>query len=83
MSATAPPSALLTAREVADYLGMSASWVLDQWQAGELPGYALSTRAVRFRLEEVEEWLAERHRGTYTENVLPGQHPVRDNRPGE
>jgi excisionase family DNA binding protein len=54
---------LLTAREVADYLGMSAGWVLDKWEAGELPGFRLSGRAVRFRRSEIEAWLKERRGG--------------------
>ncbi|HKD32956.1 MAG TPA: helix-turn-helix domain-containing protein [Gaiellaceae bacterium] len=43
---------LLTARELAGYLGLAPATVLDQWQAGKLPGYRFG-RAVRFDLEEV------------------------------
>ena len=43
---------LLTARELADYLGLAPATVLDQWQRGELPGYRFG-RAVRFDLDEV------------------------------
>lgn len=58
-------SQLVTARVVAEHLGMSPAWVLDRWQAGGLPGYRLGQQRgpVRFRLVEIEEWLAERHEG--------------------
>lgn len=47
---------LLTARELAELLGLSASTVLDWFEAGRLPGFKLG-RAVRFRESEVEAWL--------------------------
>lgn len=43
---------LLTARELAAYLGLKPATVLDKWQRGELPGFKFG-RAVRFDLEEV------------------------------
>lgn len=43
---------LLTARELADYLGLARATVLDKWERGELPGFRFG-RAVRFDLEEV------------------------------
>jgi len=48
---------LLTARQVAGLLGVSASTVLDWFEAGRLPGFKLNGRAVRFRESEVEAWL--------------------------
>ena len=50
---------LLTAAELGDYLGLSASTVLDRWQAGDLPGFKLFGRTgpVRFRASEIEAWL--------------------------
>jgi excisionase family DNA binding protein len=57
---------LLTARELAAHLGMSAGWVLDEFEAGRLPGFKLGdSRAspVRFRPSEVEAWLETRRRG--------------------
>jgi excisionase family DNA binding protein len=56
---------LLSARELADHLGVTPSWVLRHWQAGELPGYRLgmTSHPVRFRLSEVEAWLATRRQG--------------------
>src|SRR5207248_8839918 len=43
---------LLTARELAEYLGLKPATVLDKWERGELPGYKFG-RAVRFDLEEI------------------------------
>ena len=43
---------LLTARELADYLGLAPGTVLDKWERGELPGFKFG-RAVRFDLAEV------------------------------
>jgi excisionase family DNA binding protein len=51
---------LLRAREVAEMLGMSTDWVLDKWEARELPGFRLSSRAVRFRESEILDWLESR-----------------------
>lgn len=47
---------LLTAREVAELLGFSASTILDWFESGRLPGFKLG-RAVRFRLSEIEEFI--------------------------
>lgn len=44
---------LLTARELAELLGLSAGTVLDWFEAGRLPGFKLG-RSVRFRASEVE-----------------------------
>jgi excisionase family DNA binding protein len=52
---------LLRAREVAELVGLSTSTVLDWWQAGKLPGFRLSSRAVRFRESEVLAWLEARY----------------------
>ena len=43
---------LLTARELAEHIGLSPATVLDKWERGELPGYKFG-RAVRFDLAEV------------------------------
>lgn len=48
---------LLTAREVAELLGVSPATVLDRFQHGDLPGYRLFGKKggpVRFRLSEIE-----------------------------
>ena len=55
---------LLTAAELGDYLGLTASTVLDRWERGDLPGYRLFGRKggpVRFRLDEIEDALAGWH----------------------
>lgn len=47
---------LLTARELADLLGLSAATVLDRFERGDLPGFRLFGRKggpVRFRESEV------------------------------
>jgi excisionase family DNA binding protein len=48
---------LLTAREVAERLGLSPGTVLDRFEAGDLPGFKLYGKAggpVRFRWSEIE-----------------------------
>jgi excisionase family DNA binding protein len=53
-------SRLVTARELAEYLGVSAGTVLDWFESGRLPGFRLGGRKggpVRFRLEEIEATL--------------------------
>ena len=54
---------LLTAAELGTLLGLSASTVLDRFEAGDLPGYRLFGKTdkrgrpcgpVRFRLSEIE-----------------------------
>lgn len=57
---TSMPDRLLTARQLGEYLGLSASTILDRFEAHELPGFKLGTSPaapVRFRLSEVEHWL--------------------------
>jgi excisionase family DNA binding protein len=53
---------LLTAREIAELLGFSASTVLDWFEAGRLPGFKIGN-AVRFRESEIVEWLEAQRRG--------------------
>ena len=53
---------LLTARELADILGLSSATVLDRFEAGDLPGFRLFGRKggpVRFRESEIEAVLAD------------------------
>lgn len=57
---------LLNARQLADLLGITADWVLDQWENGNLPGFKLGDKPqspVRFRESEVAGWLETRRRG--------------------
>jgi excisionase family DNA binding protein len=51
---------LLTAREVADLLGVSTETVLRWTREGRLSAFRLSNRATRFREVDIEAWLAER-----------------------
>ena len=53
-------SRLLTAREIAQRLGVSAETVLRWARRGEVPFIRLPGGAIRFREDEIEEWLEER-----------------------
>jgi excisionase family DNA binding protein len=54
---------LLTTGEVGDMLGLSSEAVLRRWRAGELPGFRLSSKVLRFRESEVLAWLEARRVG--------------------
>jgi excisionase family DNA binding protein len=43
---------LVTARELAEHVGLKPGTVLDKWERGEFPGYKFG-RAVRFDLDEI------------------------------
>jgi excisionase family DNA binding protein len=49
---------LLTARAVADTLGVSAETVLRWTRRGELPAIRLPGGAIRYREADLEDWLA-------------------------
>jgi excisionase family DNA binding protein len=51
---------LLTAREVAELLGVSAETVLRWTRRGELPAIRLPGGALRYREPELEAWLQAR-----------------------
>jgi excisionase family DNA binding protein len=51
-------SALLTAREVADLLGVSTETVLRWTRAGKLPAIRLPGGAIRYQRDELDQWLA-------------------------
>lgn len=55
-----PFARLLTARQVAELLGVSTETVLRWTRRGVLPGIRLPSGALRFRVEAIEQWLAER-----------------------
>ncbi|MFQ5426006.1 MAG: hypothetical protein ACE5EV_02885, partial [Gaiellales bacterium] len=58
-------------------LGFSHNWVLDQWEAGKLPGFRIGDRKgapVRFRLSEIEEFLDTKREGP---RMSPGDRPLR------
>jgi predicted DNA-binding transcriptional regulator AlpA len=46
--------------EVADYLDMSPRWVMDKYNAGDLPGFSLPGGQARFYLSEIIESLRKR-----------------------
>jgi excisionase family DNA binding protein len=54
---------LLTARQVAEQLGISAHTALDWAESGKLPSFKLSGRAVRFRESEIASWVESQRRG--------------------
>jgi excisionase family DNA binding protein len=56
---------LLTARQVAEYLGVSPGTVLDWFETAKLPGFKVE-RVVRLRASELEAWLEHRRRGPGT-----------------
>lgn len=51
---------LLNVKEVAEYLGVSPSWVYNAFEEGYLSGIKLSHSAIRFRLSRLDEWLTQR-----------------------
>jgi excisionase family DNA binding protein len=53
-------SPLLTAREVADVVGVSSETVLRWARRGELPAIRLPGGAIRVRENVLDEWLRER-----------------------
>lgn len=54
---------LMTAREVAGELGVSAETVLRWTKRGALPGFRLPSGALRYRAEELRGWI-DAHRAT-------------------
>jgi len=58
-----PPEPLLTVAEVAAWTRLSVRSVYALFERGELPGLKLSSRVV-FNREVIDQWLAERERGT-------------------
>jgi excisionase family DNA binding protein len=53
-------SPLLTAREVADLLGVSTETVLRYVRRGDLPAIRLPGGAIRFRADDLDAWVATR-----------------------
>ena len=50
---------MLTAREVADVLGVHENWVYDRAVGGELPSYKIGATR-RFIRAEIDDWIASR-----------------------
>jgi excisionase family DNA binding protein len=55
-----PPGRLLTARQVADRLGVSAETILRWTRRGQLPAFRLPGGALRYRDVDLADWLAEK-----------------------
>jgi excisionase family DNA binding protein len=76
---TAP---LLTARTVADLLGVSTETVLRWSRCGSLPSLCLPGGAIRFRQDDLDAWLEERRRPGDGSSLTPRHADVRHDRPG-
>jgi excisionase family DNA binding protein len=68
---------LLTAREVAELLGVSTGALLRWTRAGEVPAVKLPSGAVRYRPEEIDAWLNE-HATTRAGDAARGVSPTQD-----
>src|SRR4051794_37887715 len=64
---------LLTARELAAELGVSAETVLRWTRRGELPGFRLPGGAIRYQPAAIEAWLAEHAAGAAPRGVSATQ----------
>jgi excisionase family DNA binding protein len=65
---------LLTARQVADLLGVSAETVLRWTRRGELPAFRLPGGALRYRADALDLWLNEHATGAATEKTPVNRH---------
>src|SRR4051794_1222680 len=61
---------MMTARQVAELLGVHENWVYDQAAAGQLPSYKIGG-ARRFDPAELRAWLAEHREGASSRMVDP------------
>jgi excisionase family DNA binding protein len=69
---------LLTAREVADRLGVSTGALLRWTRAGQVPAVKLPSGAVRYVPEQIAAWLeAQAMAGDATEEVSPTPNATR------
>ena len=66
---------LLTASEVAERLGFSADWVLDRFEAGDVPGYRFGRKGgpVRFLWTDWEAFLHARRVGPTLDVAQAGE----------
>jgi excisionase family DNA binding protein len=60
---------LVTAREVAELLGVSTGALLRWTRRGEIPAVKLPGGAVRYRPDAIEAWLAEHEMGAVGEEA--------------
>jgi excisionase family DNA binding protein len=75
---TAP---LLTARAVADLLGVSTETILRWSRCGSLPSFCLPGGAIRFRQDDLDAWLEGRRRPGDGLSPSPRDADMRRNRP--
>lgn len=68
---------LLTAREVADRLGVSTGALLRWTRAGLVPAVKLPSGAVRYERAQIDAWLLERTTGDATGGVSPTPNAAR------
>ena len=61
---------LLTARELAELLGVSGETLLRWTRAGKVPALRLPGGAIRYRPNAIEAWLEERATGTADDEKL-------------
>jgi excisionase family DNA binding protein len=69
------PTAVLCARETAAYLAVSESTVQRMVRRGDLPHIRMGEVGLRFRLEDLDAWLADRATRKWT--PAPGRGPGR------
>lgn len=64
---------LLTTKQAAEYLGVSAAFLeRDRWAGDSIPFIKLGSRAVRYRMEDLESYIEEKIRTSTSEEVLHG-----------
>jgi excisionase family DNA binding protein len=51
----------VTAKEIADYLGVARSTIYDWVRDEFIPHYRVSERKILFRKSEIDEWMTQRH----------------------
>ena len=62
---------LLNTREAARYLGLSKAFLeRDRWAGAKVPFIKISTRAVRYRVEDLDQYIQSRVRKSTSD---PGQ----------
>jgi excisionase family DNA binding protein len=66
---------LLTARAVAELLGVSTETILRWSRRGELPSIRLPGGAIRFQSEALDEWLARRGRIAHADRLAVANRP--------
>ncbi|MBR2232371.1 MAG: excisionase family DNA-binding protein [Prevotella sp.] len=57
----------LTARECADYIGLTLSYLYKLTASHKIPFYAPTGRKVVFKTSEIDEWIEKSRQSTYEE----------------